>query len=76
MVVDFLREHPCVGCGEPDILVLEFDHVSGVKLGAIGEMVTRGKSVLSVTREIAKCVVRCANCHRRKTGQTAWRLAM
>ncbi|MDE1010550.1 MAG: hypothetical protein OSB38_33295 [Paraburkholderia fungorum] len=64
----YLLTHPCVDCGEPDIVVLEFDHRAGVeKKFDIGAAVTRGFSKRAIEEEIAKCDVRCANCHRRKT---------
>lgn len=45
--------------------VLEFDHVRGVKRAEVSEMA--GYSLRSARAEIAKCEVRCGNCHRRKT---------
>lgn len=69
MIHDYLRSHPCVDCGETDILTLEFDHVDpATKTMDIGAMSGR-RSVTAILEEIAKCVVRCANCHRRRTAQ-------
>jgi hypothetical protein len=53
----------CVDCGNLDIRVLEFDHVRGVKLGNISDLVRRGRSAASIEAEMAKCEVRCSNCH-------------
>jgi len=53
----------CVDCGITDIRVLEFDHVRGEKIDTITSMVRRGLSVDVLVAEIAKCEVRCANCH-------------
>jgi hypothetical protein len=73
-VVDYLRTHPCVDCGEPDPLVLEFDHVRGAKRGVISNMIRTGVSTTTLEIEIEKCEVRCANCHRRKTAkQFGWK---
>jgi hypothetical protein len=65
-IVDYLREHPCVDCGETDIVILEFDHV-GNKVADIAVYAGGGRSWARVKAEIDKCEVRCANCHRRKT---------
>jgi hypothetical protein len=70
-VFDYLREHPCVDCGEKDLIVLEFDHVRGEKIMEVRMMI--GHSLERIQTEIAKCEVRCANCHRRKTvKQLGW----
>lgn len=67
VVDDHLAHHPCVDCGETDVDVLEFDHVRGVKKNCVAELVQKGHSIDHIQEEIAKCEVRCANCHRRKT---------
>lgn len=65
LVFAYLRKHPCVDCGNDDVRVLEFDHVRGVKLGNISSMVHNLISPIEqIIAEIAKCDVRCANCHR------------
>lgn len=66
LIVEYFRTHPCVDCGEDDPLVLQFDHVSGEKSNSISDMV-RDYSWATILAEIAKCEVRCANCHLRKT---------
>ena len=72
----YLLEHPCVDCGEADPIVLEFDHARGEKVGAVSNMVRRQFSLAALDVEIAKCDVRCSNCHKRKTareqGWHAW----
>lgn len=72
-VLEYLRSHPCVDCGESDPIVLEFDHVSGDKDFNIGEATSRRMSLKRVQLEVAKCEVRCANCHRVKTYREAGR---
>lgn len=63
----YLSEHPCVDCGERDVLVLQFDHVRGVKKGNVTDLVREACSIRTLLREIEKCDVRCANCHQRRT---------
>ncbi len=65
-IIEYLREHPCVDCGESDIVVLEFDHVAD-KVADVSVYAGGGRSWERVKAEIDKCEVRCANCHRRKT---------
>lgn len=71
-----LRAQPCVDCGEPDPMVLDFDHVRGEKKGSVGQLASLGVSLETLREEVAKCEVRCVNCHRRRTAsvQRHWRL--
>ena len=65
-VIEYLRGHPCMDCGEADIIVLQFDHRSD-KSFDVSSMIAAGASWSRISAEIAKCDVRCANCHHRKT---------
>src|SRR6266850_1731604 len=68
-VMNYLASHPCVDCGEIDPVVLQFDHRDGTeKVDAVGTMLNRA-SWSDLLNEIAKCDVRCANCHRVRTAQ-------
>lgn len=74
-VYDYLLNNPC-DCGESDPVVLEFDHNDGVdKESAVSTMVLQGMGFDRIDFEIAKCTVRCANCHRRRTAEQfqTWR---
>lgn len=69
---EWLSTKSCVDCGETDPVVFEFDHVRGKKVANITTMVN-SYSWKSILKEIAKCDVRCANCHRRRTAkQLGW----
>lgn len=55
----------CVDCGEKDILVLESDHISGMKVNGLAQMAKRSKySIKQIKDELDKCETRCTNCHR------------
>lgn len=58
----------CVDCGEIDPVVLQFDHLDpSTKKFNISEVFSRQPSYDVFEEELDKCVVRCANCHIRKT---------
>lgn len=63
---EYYSTHPCVDCGESDPIVLQMDHLRD-KLAGVSTMMKHARATLEA--EIAKCEVRCANCHARKTAQ-------
>lgn len=68
ILFEYLTEHPCVDCGESDVVVLDFDHQSDKHL-PLSTMFKHRYSVKKVLAEIEKCEVRCANCHRKRTAK-------
>jgi hypothetical protein len=76
-LIEYLLCHPCVDCGETDLVVLEFDHRDrSTKRMPVGEML-RDYAWAQIALEIEKCDVRCANDHRRRTArQLGWRKAV
>ena len=66
-IFEYYKSHPCVDCGETDPVVLDFDHV-GKKTYTVANILKYRRWQI-VLDEIAKCQVRCSNCHRRKTAK-------
>lgn len=55
----------CDDCGERDPIVLDWHHARGRKDFSVGRGV-HNMSRAKLQREIDKCIVLCANCHRRR----------
>jgi hypothetical protein len=68
-LIEYLRRHPCIDCGEDDIVVLDFDHVRDKEAG-ISNLVTAGAPWERILAEIEKCEVVCSNDHRRRTARS------
>lgn len=62
-IFDYKTANPCA-CGESIPVALDFHHKNPEeKENLISKLV--GKSMTALQKEIAKCVVLCANCHRK-----------
>lgn len=70
-VAEFLRTYktgkPCHDCGFVfDPAAMDFDHISDNKEFNVSSLARSG-SIKSITKEILKCELVCANCHRVRT---------
>lgn len=65
--IEFIKNSFCVDCEENDKRCLEFHHLKD-KLYNISYLITSGHSLEFLKKEIDKCIIVCANCHRRKHG--------
>jgi hypothetical protein len=77
-IFEYLKQNPCIDCGESNPIVLEFDHKDPKdKSFIVSSAITRTSYVnLEIVKnEINKCEIRCANCHRIKTAkqQNYWK---
>lgn len=65
---DNLKNNSCVDCGNDNPIVLEFDHLDVEnKVIDVSTAARNGWSLENIQKEIDKCEIRCANCHRIKT---------
>ncbi len=59
---------PCFDCRNRfPYCCMDFDHVRGFKSKEIGSMVASSTDIESIRKEIMKCELVCANCHRIRT---------
>lgn len=69
-VAAYLATHHCIDCGEGDPRVLDFDHL-GQKSALVSALAAWGAPQPRLEAEIARCAIRCANCHGRITARRA-----
>jgi hypothetical protein len=78
-IVDEWKRQGCIDCGYDDIRAIDPDHRDGqIKAGHVSRLVQLCASAERIRAELAKCVPRCARCHRRVTQQQRpckWRTA-
>lgn len=65
-MLKYLAEHPCVDCGETNIVTLHCDHIKK-KTYNIGDLITKGRNINMIRKELKQCEVVCANCHTIRT---------
>lgn len=68
-VYEYLLKKKCEDCGVANPVVLTFDHVRGEKRGTVSDMVKQSLSLATIWDEVAKCEIRCFNCHMIKDSQ-------
>ena len=68
-LVDYLSDKKCADCGNDNSVVFEFHHDNGEKYKNVGELMKNGTSWPTIRKEIDKCTILCANCHRIRTAQ-------
>lgn len=64
---DFFLQNPCVKCGENNPIVLEMDHLRDKKYN-IADIIF-SHTWVSIKKEMEKCQVLCANCHKKKNAK-------
>lgn len=67
-VVNSHKDKPCTDCGKSyPPWVMDFDHVRGKKTQNIATMLSACAPMPRILKEISKCELVCANCHRQRT---------
>lgn len=65
LYVDSLKAEPCTDCGGTfPSDAMDFDHVRGVKVANISDLLSGTRAVLDT--ELLKCELVCATCHRQR----------
>lgn len=67
-VFEIKQTSKCKDCGETDPVVLEFDHQKN-KIDDVSNMISKEYGFDKILKEIKKCDIVCANCHRKRTAK-------
>lgn len=67
-IAEYKKGKYCVHCGIDDPIVLDFHHVRD-KTISISDISRMKWGVKRTLEELEKCIVLCANCHRREHNQ-------
>lgn len=67
-IVNNIKSKGCIICGETNIACLDFHHLRDKK-GNISDLI-KIENLNKVINEINKCIVLCANCHRKLHNQS------
>ena len=70
-LINSLKDVPCMDCGKKyPHYVMDFDHRDGnLKDATLTEACRNHWSVKRIMKEVAKCDVVCANCHRERSAK-------
>lgn len=63
-ISDYKASHGC-SCGEDHPACLDFHHMDSDKEVNVSDAIRCGWSINRLMKEIQKCIVMCANCHRK-----------
>lgn len=62
--IDVYKKTKKCKCGEDDIICLDFHHPNNKEIN-IADATRRGWALEKIMEEIKKCIIVCANCHRK-----------
>lgn len=67
-VIGLKNMRPCADCKvQYPFYVMDYDHVRGIKVSSVSQMIANCVSIEMLQEEIAKCDLVCSNCHRERT---------
>lgn len=67
-MINYLKDKKCKTCPEDRMAALDFHHLRDKKFN-VGDGVRLGYSIERIKKEIEKCEILCANCHRVHTAE-------